>query len=717
LKGLSFRSLTAAGRFAAVLAALAAAPPLLIAAGPGGSIPQPAQPFKVAVDYVHVDVSVTDEGGRFVRDLKADDFEVTEDGKLQQVASFALVDVPTLPRAVAETGAAESREPDVTTNQADATGRVYVLLLDDLHVDPLRTARVKEAARQFIDRYLGSGDVAAVVPTSGRREAAQDFTSRRSLLLAAVDRFSGRKLRSRVLEALEAYQQRTRVSSADPRLDRATDPLDAERADQARRTLQTISALGDLLARAPGRRKTVLLISEGIEYPLQEGVTQTSTGLTSFTSDAAASVRGSLQQAIGAAARANISIYSLDPRGMGTTGAETIDVSAFPENPQLGLTPAAFDDELRQAQASLQILSDETGGAASVSSNDVDAALDRIVRDSGTYYMLGYQSNNRKTDGAFRRIAVRVKRRGVQVRSRTGYAAARGGKPGTLPLSATAEPSALLRDALNAPLPAAAVPLRMFAVPFRGPREESVAVGIEIDARGFRFSQKDGLYRDKVDVAVVALDGAATFETGDRQTLQLQLKPETYATVQARGLRALFRLNLPPGRHQLRAAVNDTGSGLTGTVFYDLDVPEFHKAPLALSGLAIASPRSAATPTPKTDPVFDASLPSSPTGTRTFDADETLTIFFEVYRQPTAAPGPIDIETTVRDSRGAVVFRSQERVAADTLEGGDAGFGYTVRVPLADRPPGSYALRVEARSPRAADAAAGRDVPFTITIK
>jgi hypothetical protein len=388
-------------------------------------------------------------------------------------------------------------------------------------------------------------------------------------------------------------------------------------------------------------------------------------------------------------------------------------VSAFPENPQLGLTPAAFEDELRDAHASLQVLAEQTGGSASVSSNDFAAFFDRIVRDSGTYYMVGYQSNNRRTDGAYRRLAVRVRRAGLQVRSRAGYVASRGGKPEGLPLNASAEPSAVLRDALNAPLPIAAVPLRMFAAPFRGVTDESVAIGIEMDAGAFRFTQKNGLYVDRIEVAVVALDRAGKVKTGDRQTLQLQLKPETYAGVQAHGLRALFRLNLPPGAYQLRAVVNDAGSGAAGTAFYDLDVPEFHKAPLSLSGLAIAAPRSAATPTPRLDPVFQSALPSAPTGVRTFYPDETLSVLFEVYRQASAG-SPIDVLTTVRDTAGTVVFRSADRVTGEKLQGGDAGFGYTVNVPLTGMAPGAYTLRVEAHSQRPGDPAPVRDVRFSI---
>jgi hypothetical protein len=467
-----------------------------------------------------------------------------------------------------------------------------------------------------------------------------------------------------------------------------------------------------VLSRAPGRRKTLLLISEGIEYPLQEGVGQTSTGLAAFTSAAAPGVLQSVQQAIGAAARANITIYGIDPRGMATTADETIDVSAFPENPQLGLSPAAFDDELRQAQTSLRILSDATGGRAFVSSNNLDAAFAHIVDESGTYYMLGYQSTNRRADGTYRRIAVRLSRRDLQVKSRAGYVATRASSSAPAgPVTVSAEPSVVLRDALNAPLPLGGVPLRMFAAPVRGTAGESVAVGIEAEAHGFRLTEQDGFYVGQVDLAIIALDAQATVKAGDRQTVRLRLKPETYTAVQARGLRMFIRLTLPAGRYQLRAAVSDPGSGAIGTVFGDVDVPDFHKAALALSGLAIAAEQAADVPTPQPDPVFAGSLPFPPTALRTFAAGETLMVLFEVYRQ--AAGGPVDLTTSVRDASGRVVFRSQEQMPAEKVWGGESGFGYTVRVPLAGIAPGQYTLRVEAREARSPDVAA-RQVPFTV---
>jgi hypothetical protein len=85
-----------------------------------------------------------------------------------------------------------------------------------------------------------------------------------------------------------------------------------------------------------------------------------------------------------------------------------------------------------------------------------------------------------------------------------------------------------------------------------------------------------------------------------------------------------------------------------------------------------------------------------------------------VYRREAAGAGPVDLSTSVRDAGGRVLFRSQDQAGGDTLKGGEAGFGYTVQVPLTGISPGAYTLRVEARSRRPADPPALRDVPFTV---
>jgi hypothetical protein len=158
--------------------------------------PVPSQlTFKVDVNYVEIDATVTDRQGNPVLDLSRDDFEVLEEGKPQAVTVFSRVDLP-LERHDPPLFRAAAVEPDVRSNKREFDGRVFVLLLDDLHTSFARTSRLRAAATAFISHHLGANDIAAVMYTSAAGDRSQEFTSSRPLLLRAVNRFLGQRLPS-----------------------------------------------------------------------------------------------------------------------------------------------------------------------------------------------------------------------------------------------------------------------------------------------------------------------------------------------------------------------------------------------------------------------------------------------------------------------------------------------------------------------------------------
>ena len=188
------------------------------------------------MNYVEVDARVLDQQGKFVADLKPEDFQVFEDGKPQKVTAFSLVNIP-VERAERPLFASKPIEPDVRNNLQAADGRIYVIMLDDLHTAALRSQRIKLAARQFIERYVGANDLAAVVHTSGRGDAGQEFTTSQARLLRAVDKFMGRKLNSSTLNMIDDVQRRAGTPTAG---DPAADIDDKERGFNARNTLDSI---------------------------------------------------------------------------------------------------------------------------------------------------------------------------------------------------------------------------------------------------------------------------------------------------------------------------------------------------------------------------------------------------------------------------------------------------------------------------------------------
>jgi VWFA-related protein len=664
--------------------------------------PPPAPPtFRVEVNYVEVDARVTDANGNPVSDLTAADFELFEDGKPQKIAAFSPVNIP-VERADRPLFAAAPIEPDVQSN-ARANGRVYLIVLDDLHIHPLRTARVKTAARRFIERHFGINDVAAIVYTSGRADAGQEFTNNRRLLLAAIDRLMGRNMRSATLDRLDQYRRDQGIRQEGEAAKRVGDPNIMERGYQARNTLESVKNLAEFLAGVRGRRKALLFISEGIDYDIHDV----------FNNPDASVIIDASRDAIGAATRSNVSIYSVDPRGLTSMGEEGIEVDSFPQDPAYGIGPTSMLDELRISQDSLRTLSEETGGFAAVNRNDFDGAFERIVRENSTYYMLGYYSTNDRRDGRFRKIEVRVKRPGLQVRSRKGYAAPRGRAPASKTADAP-NASAAMRDAMNSPLPIAAVGMSVFAAPFKGAAPNAnVAIAVELAAGEFKYAEKNGAFATDLEIGFVAVDTKGKLHSGDRNTINLSLKPDTLARVKARGFRVISQMDLPPGRYQLRVAAAESG-GKSGSVLYDLDVPDFYKMPFTMSGLAMTAASAGQTPTARSkDPLRDF-LPGPPIAAREFQRGDEIALFAEIYENAAGPAHKLDITTTVRSDDGRVVLQNQEERSSAELKGGRGGYGFTTRIPLKDFAPGAYVIHIEAKSRTEPDKGVGRDVQIQV---
>jgi VWFA-related protein len=262
----------------------------------------------------------------------------------------------------------------------------------------------------FIERYVSAGDRAAVIFT-GRTGEAQPFTSDKTLLLAAVDTFLGRKLQSATLARNERYgTERAIVDAARDQNIVATvpslaDPYDEERAQNARNLLASLRAVSRWFGAV---RPPQDAVGRGHRYDLYDIIRpRTYTGPPS----AALAITTYIRETLAATARANVSLYPLDPRGLTSVGEESVAVSSFAAqlDPGSGIGSGTLARELRLSQASLRWLAEDSGGFAAVNRNDMAGTFDRIVRDSSSYYVLAYYPAS-ANDGKFHRIDVEVKR-------------------------------------------------------------------------------------------------------------------------------------------------------------------------------------------------------------------------------------------------------------------------------------------------------------------
>jgi hypothetical protein len=361
-------------------------------------------------------------------------------------------------------------------------------------------------------------------------------------------------------------------------------------------------------------------------------------------------------------------------------------------------------------------LADQTGGLAVVNAGDVAGGLGRVVLDNSRYYLLGYYSDSKRWSGnKFLKIDVRVKRPALQVRARRGFlppntkAAAKAREA-----DAKAGTSPALAAALSKPVPIGDLPVRVFAAPLRGAGDlATVLVALEIDGSSLKFQQRNGRFNETVEVSIIAADEKADVQGGDRQSFDMSLMPQTYERISRSGVRLLSRLNVPPGRYQIRVGVHETSGGTLATVPYDLEVPDYAKAPLALSGILLTSSTADLLATANPDPELKAILTTPPVVTRRFSATETLAWFVEAYDNVTLIQRTISFTTTVRDARdGRVVFQARDQHRLEPSDRARAQ-GFRTEFPLQDLAPGAYVLRVEATS-SAGGNSAQREVPFEV---
>ena len=629
------------------------------------SAQQPVPTFRAQVEAVQVDVFVTDRDGNPVRDLRLEDFELLEDGKSQTITSFSEVTIPINSPPPFSPG---TPRPDVATNSG-GEGRLYVIALDEVGAD--LALRARHFLTTFIERHFEPNDVGVVVNV-GRAlsTAAQDFTSDRGLLLAAINRLQG------------GFGV---VPSLDPR-----EPWRPDRSPLAQRSrAAALKALIASLTGIQGRRKALIYITQ--EVGDVYSVIDYKGGVRSHEFE-------DLRAAMTEAMRGGVAIYMIDPCGLTPGGA-------------LGETEAnvagVCDADLER-MAAFRKLSEATGGFAVVNSNSVGQALERMVKENSNYYLLGFSSTNDRRDGRYRRLEVRAKRPGLTVRARDGYIAPSGspGRSAGTRTNATAPTG--IRNVIASPLSNGAVPMKVFAAAFKGSKgnEARVVVTAEFDASRLGFAATGGTMRAQIDLASAAVSAGGKVTRGQPQVIELALKPDSYAQALADGFRTQASITLPPGRYQLRVAGGNTRAAKIGSVMYDLDVPDFRKGRLALSAVALSTMEADRPVT--VIPAAVNVLPFFPTLSREFATGTRISLYVEVYDNADGrARNPIELKVEVRDQHGQIVRSGSDR-RTRAAKGTET---FVVALPL-DVSAGDYSLHVEATS---GENSISRDISVRVT--
>lgn len=371
----------------------------------------PQQPvFRGGVDSISVDVRVTDRAtGRPVTDLKPEDFEIRERGRVQTITTFKLIqtdDGRDDPAARRDLRTLMDQEVET----ARENNRLLAIFLDDYHVREINAVRIRQQLADFVSQLAPHDLVAIATPTSQLR--ALSFSRNHEQTAAAILNFEGRKYNYLPRTAFEE-----RYANQPPAIqERMRNDL----------TLAALEGLCVVLGGMRDGRKTILFVSEGLSGTMPPGVRTRGTPPlpgtnieTPLDSDAQerrvflnqAEVLSDMQQVFRAAGRANTAIYTIDPRGLLATEFSVED-NVDQTTDRLVMT-SSLD--------SLRTIANETDGRAIVTQGDPMPELRRMVRDASTYYLLGYTSSLAPRDGKFHEIEVRLRRRELVVTARKGY--------------------------------------------------------------------------------------------------------------------------------------------------------------------------------------------------------------------------------------------------------------------------------------------------------
>jgi hypothetical protein len=257
------------------------------------------------------------------------------------------------------------------------------------------------------------------------------------------------------------------------------------------------------------------------------------------------------------------------------------------------------------------------------------------------------------------------------------------------------------------------------AAPFKTTTSEaSVALAIEIDGSRLQFGppNEKGQVTNKIELSFYGLNEQGKAISAGWSDLDLTLRPETRDRVTAYGVRVNPRINLAPGRYQVRVGAREAVGGQMGSVFYDLDVPDFRKEKVMVGGLLLTTPSVQQTPSIQPDQLVSKLLPAPATSRREFPRNDLLALYTEIYDNDTSRQvRHIDVTVRLVSDTGTNVIASR-----DDLVNGTAGekpweiFGYAKQIPLKELAPGRYVLRVEA-AVRGSDAPpAARETVITV---
>jgi VWFA-related protein len=659
----------------------------------GGQQPQSKPMFRTATQLVSVDVIVRDNSGAIVRGLTANDFEVTEDGKAQEIRSFSFEEIKANPAGVetADLLAGANAKLKDDTHRAPASApapvaplptvpeetpkpmaseqlagrRLIILLFDVSSMQPEDVQRAVDSATTFVNKSMTPADMVAVASISQQLDVITDFSADKARVAAALGTLGSK-------EGTAVAAATADTAATDEQLD-ADDTSSADTADMDMFNndlrLRAIKALAETLAPIE-QKKSILYFSAGMQRSGEDNQVE-------------------LRTAINAANRAHVSIYPVDARGLQAVvpGGDATRASGRGTQLFSGQNVRQQYTQLTASQDTLGSLASDTGGRAFLDSNDFAPAFERVQRDMSAYYLIGYATSNLAKDGRFRTIRVRVKRPNLKIEARGGYYADRDFQH-----TARTDRETQLQEQIFSAVSPTDLPVLVTAGYFRlAPDRYFVPIDVAVPGSAVPVpAEKD---RDKLVLDVLGLVRDEQGRPVGRIRQTMQLPPGSTGTVASRQILYQSAVTLPPGRFSIKVVVRENTSGLTGSFEAPVTVPELKQEPLKVSSVVLSTQVQPAKDT-RDNPLIRNGEQLIPNLTHIVGKDQKMLFYYEVY-DPQAAEAAPDVRTSLAFYRGRVKVFETPVVERDRVDDPSRKAAvFQLEVPAGALPPGLYTCQV-----------------------
>jgi len=642
---------------------------------------QPDYTFHAATELVLVNVTVRDKSGKFVRDLKPEDFAVLEDGKPQHVVSFDIentdilpsTDVPQAPvlTTLTQTPASSPLTPPKAAQQFKDR-RLIVLFFDLSAMEPDEIERAAKSAQNYVDKQMLPADLVAVVSLGSSLQINQDFTADHEQLKKVLASFN-----TGAGEGYEAGTTGSTEGTADTGQPFTADDTEYNIFNTDRR-LEALRSIAKSLARVQ-QKKSLIYFSSGMDR----------TGLEN---------QSELRAATNAAVRANLAIYTMDISGLQAIvpGGEAQNASLRGTSAYSGqATLSAFNSNF-SSQETLVTLAGDTGGRAFLDSNDFGRVFRGVQEDTSTYYILGYHSTNPARDGRYRHITVSLKQSGLKLDYRRGYYA-----PADFRHSNQEDRERQLAEELASDLPSTDLPVYLGAGYFRlSEGKFYVPVSIVVPGSEIPFVSKSNEDKATLDIIGVVQDSSKRPVDEMRDTVKLAVNTSTQ--VRQKNVQYNNAFFLPPGQYHLKFVVRENQTGRMGSFETDVVIPDLKSQPLKMSSVLLASQIQPTKKKRYDDPLVRDGSEIIPSVTHVFSSGQHLYFYYEVYdparqteKGKAQGDSGIRVLSNVAFFQGSVKAYETPLVEAKSINASDRKATiFQLDVPLTQLKPGFYTCQV-----------------------